>query len=117
MNCEGLVSLSIATAAQYLGIAEPTVRAWVRRGVLERAPGDGPVCVDRDSARRVGRGLVELRARAHDRDWLAALVDYLHDESDRRSEPVRKGLDELVRGEVEAAQSRNSSHESCVYRN
>lgn len=95
--------MTIATAAHYLGISEPTVRAWVGRGALERAPGGGPVRIGRDSARRVGRGLVELRARAHDRDWLAALADYLHDESDRRSEPVRKGLDELARGELEPA--------------
>ena len=32
-----------------------------------------------------------------------ALVDYLHDSRDRRSESVRKGLDELARGELEPA--------------
>lgn len=47
--------------------------------------------------------LAELRARGQDPDWLAALVDYLHDIRDRRSASVRTGLDEMARGEVEPA--------------
>jgi hypothetical protein len=49
------------------------------------------------------RALEELRARGEDRDWLAAFADYLHDESDRRSDSVRRGLEELARGELEPA--------------
>lgn len=95
--------LSVEATAQYLGISAPTVRAWVQRGVLKRKPGSKPLQIDRESARRVHRGLVELRARGQDREWMATLIDYLHDASDRRSEPVRKGLDELARGELEPA--------------
>ena len=47
--------------------------------------------------------LEELRARGDDHDWLAALTDYLHDASDRRSDSVRRGLEELARGDLEAA--------------
>jgi len=71
--------------------------------VLERKPSSKPVQIDRDSARRVHRALGELRTRGQDRDWLAALVDYLHDERDRRSESVRRGLEELARGELAPA--------------
>lgn len=49
------------------------------------------------------RAVDELRIRAQDHDWLAALVDYLHDANDRRSDCVRRGLDELARGELEPA--------------
>jgi hypothetical protein len=45
----------------------------------------------------------ELRTRGQDRDWLAALADHLHDASDRRSDSVRRGVDELARGELEPA--------------
>ncbi len=95
--------LSVEATAQYLGVSAPTVRAWVQRGVLERKPDSKPLQIDRDSARRVHRGLAELRERGQDREWLATLIDYLHDASDRRSEPVRKGLEELARGELEPA--------------
>lgn len=95
--------LSVDAAAQYLDVSAPTVREWMRRGVLERKADRKPVQIDRESARTVHRALTELRARGQDRDWLAALVDYLHDVRDRRSESVRKGLDELARGELEPA--------------
>jgi len=49
------------------------------------------------------RAAEELRTRGQDRDWLAAFVDYLHDANDRRSDSVRRGLDELARGELEPA--------------
>jgi len=49
------------------------------------------------------RTVKELRARGEDRDWLATLADYLHDASDRRSDSVRRGLEELARGELEPA--------------
>jgi transposase len=95
--------LSVEAAAQYLDVSAPTVRAWMQRGVLERKPGSKPLQIDRESARRAHRALGELRTRGQDRDWLTALVDQLHDTSDRRSESVRTGLDELARGELEPA--------------
>jgi hypothetical protein len=49
------------------------------------------------------RTVEELRTRGQDHDWLAAFVDYLHDANDRRSDSVRRGLDELARGELEPA--------------
>lgn len=47
--------------------------------------------------------LAELHARGQDKEWLATLVDYLHDMRDRRSEGVRTGLDKLARGGLEPA--------------
>jgi hypothetical protein len=57
----------------------------------------------RSQNRATGRALGELRARGQDRNWLGALADDLHDMSDRRSESVRRGLDELAYGELEPA--------------
>jgi len=65
-------------------------------GVLARKPGSKPLQIDRDSARRVHRALGELRTRGQERDWLAALVDYLHDTRDRRSESVCRGSRSLL---------------------
>lgn len=95
--------LSVEAAAQYLDVSAPTVREWMRRGVLERKADSKPAQIDRESARTVHRALAELRARGQDRDWLTTLVDYLHDAHDRHSESLRKGLDELARGELEPA--------------
>lgn len=95
--------LRVDAAARYLDVSAPTVRAWAQRGVLEPKPSSKPLQIDRDSARRVHRALGELRARGQDRDWLAALVDYLHDANDRRSGNVRRALEELARGELEPA--------------
>jgi len=97
------IGLSVDAAARYLDVSVPTVREWTQRGVLERKPGTKPLQINRDSARQICRALDELRARGQDRDWLAALVDYLHDARDRRSESVRRGLEELARGELEPA--------------
>jgi predicted nucleotidyltransferase len=52
---------------------------------------------------RLTRELAELRDRGQDRDWLAALVAHLYDIRDRHSASVRKGLEELKRGELEPA--------------
>jgi hypothetical protein len=49
------------------------------------------------------RAAEELHDRGQDRDWLAALADYLHDANDRQSDSVRRGLDELARGALEPA--------------
>lgn len=56
-----------------------------------------------ESLRRVGRALDELRERGQDRDWLEALLDYLHDLQTRRSPTLEEGLQQLGRGELELA--------------
>lgn len=95
--------LPVAETAEYLGVSEPTVRAWLERGVLERLEGAKPVLVRRDSVRRAGRLLQELRARGQDRDWMQALVDLLHDKAETQRPEIKQGLDELRRGKLEPA--------------
>jgi hypothetical protein len=93
----------VAQAARRLGVSVPTVRSWTARGALRAVPHSSPVEIESESLRSVSRALNELRERGHDRDWLAALVDYLDDLNARRSPAVKQGLQQLARGELEAA--------------
>ncbi|HEY2142013.1 MAG TPA: helix-turn-helix domain-containing protein [Solirubrobacteraceae bacterium] len=39
----------VAEAATYLGVSEPTVRLWVRRGALASLPGSKPVLIEHET--------------------------------------------------------------------
>ena len=93
----------VAGAAEYLGVSEPTVRLWVKRGALSAVPGSKPVRIEHDSLRRAGSALRELRARGQDREWLEAIVRYAEDIEDRSSVSVRQGLSDLAAGRLRAA--------------
>jgi transposase-like protein len=104
---DGLTSVSpglpVAETARYLGVSEPTVRDWLRRGVLRTVPGAKPLLVERDGLRRVHRAVEELRERGQDADWLRALLDYLDDVAVRHSPAVQHGLAEMAAGHLEPA--------------
>ena len=93
----------VAHAARRLGVSEPTVRSWIARGALRRVPGSSPVEIEPSSLRQVSSALDELREHGQDRDWLATLVDYLEDRQTRRRPALKKGLQQLQRGELEPA--------------
>jgi excisionase family DNA binding protein len=95
--------LRVADAATYLQVSEPTVREWLKRGVLNRVPDTKPVLIERESLRRIHRLLAELRERGKDRDWLRAFVDYVHDRALIRSPAVQRGLAEMEAGDLEPA--------------
>ena len=99
-NARGLL---VAEAAEYLGVSEPTIRAWLDRRILDAVPEAKPVLVERSSLRRVQRAVDELRRRGLDRYWLRALVDVLHDHAERERPEIAAGVDELARGELEPA--------------
>jgi hypothetical protein len=84
-------------------VSEPTVRAWIARGLLDVVAGAKPVLVDPASVRRVGRLVHELRDRGQDRDWMQALVDLLHDRDELSRPEIVQGLKELSRGKLEPA--------------
>ena len=93
----------IAHAARRLEVSVPTVRLWITRGALRAIKDSSPVEIEPESLRSVSRALHELRERGQDRDWLAALVDYLHDREIRRGPGLKEGLEHLARGELEPA--------------
>lgn len=99
----GAHGVAVAESAEYLGVTPPTVRSWLKRGVLKSVRGKRPIQVTSESLRQTQRLLEELRSRGQDRDWLQSLVDYLHDADARRRPDVRRGLEELRRGQTEPA--------------
>lgn len=99
----GSLGLPVAMAADYLGVSEPTVRSWLRRGVLRALRDTKPVMIELESLRRAHHAVDELRESGQDRDWLRALVDLLHDRAERERPEIKQGLDELKRGKLEPA--------------
>jgi hypothetical protein len=95
--------LAVADAAGYLSVSQPTVRDWLRRGLLTAVPNAKPVLVERSSAREVHAMLQELRDRGQDGNWLRAFVDYLHDRGERKRPAIVKGLQQMERGDLEPA--------------
>ena len=95
--------LPVAQAADYLGVSEPTVRAWLERGVLRRVPRAKPVLIERSSLRSAHRAVEELRRRGQDRDWLHALVDLLHDRVEQQRTELLRGMEEMKHGQLEPA--------------
>jgi len=95
--------VSVAAASQRLGVSEPTIRSWVKRGALKTVPDTRPMQIEPESLHRVTRALAELRERGQDRDWLQALVDHLDDREARGSSVLRKGLAQLKCGQLEPA--------------
>jgi excisionase family DNA binding protein len=95
--------LPVAETSRYLGVSEPTVREWLKRGVLGAVPGAKLVLVERDGLRRVHRAVEELRERGQDSDWLRALLDYLDAVAFRQSAAVQQGLAEPAAGHLDPA--------------
>jgi Homeodomain-like domain len=88
----------VAQAARRLGVSVPTVRSWIARGALRAIKDSSPVEIEPDSLRSVSRALGDLRERGQDREWLTALVDYLHDREARHSPALKDGLEQLAHG-------------------
>lgn len=95
--------VNVAGASEQLGVSEPTIRSWVKRGALSAVPKVSPMQIEPESLHRVSRALAELRKCGQDRDWLRAVVDYLHDREARTGAAVEKGIAQLKRGQLEAA--------------
>ena len=92
----------IAQAARRLGVSEPTIRAWLGRGVLVAVQGTQTDEIEIDSLRRVRDALAELRARGRDRDWVELLAAYLRS-AEPRSDALNEGLQQLKHGKLEPA--------------
>lgn len=86
------VGLTIAQAAGYLDVSKPTVRKWLREGLLERVDGRKPVEVTQGSVLRVGDILARLRESFPEREWTRALAAYLHDQSLMEQAWLREGV-------------------------
>jgi len=71
--------------------------------------GSNPLLIDLASLRHLAQLIGELRERGHDGDCMRALVDHVHDAGTLAAADVRRGLDELERGDLERASWRMRS--------
>jgi hypothetical protein len=69
----------VSEAAAVLGLAQPTVRAWIEAGVLDAVTGVTPARVEVLSLAAVKRALDLLRKHGHDRNLLIAVMRLLRD--------------------------------------
>jgi hypothetical protein len=70
---------TVSEAAQVLGLSQPTVRAWIDAGILERIAGATPVRVGVLSLADVKRALDMIRRHADDRQLLVQVMRILRD--------------------------------------
>jgi hypothetical protein len=93
------IGVTVEQAAKRLDVTAPTVRRWLKDGLLRRVEGRKPVEVDPGSVIELQRVLATVRMRFPARQWGRALAAYLHDR-DLQSEPwFTKGAGEFERGE------------------
>lgn len=93
------IGLSVAQAAQRLNVTAPTIRKWIKDGVLIQTPGRKPAEIAPRSLIEVQRALSSVRANYPARQWTKALAAYLHDRDLQSQDWVAEGLREFERGE------------------
>ena len=92
--------LSVAQAAERLGVSEPTIRKWLAEGLLERVEGHKPVEIAQRSVIEVERVLGTVRESYPARRWSEALAAFLHDRDLLGQDWVREGVEQLRQGEL-----------------
>ncbi len=86
------VGVTVDQAASMLEVSQPTVRKWLREGLLKRAPDSRPTQLTPESVISVRDVLARVRENYPEREWTRALAAYLHDQ-DLHAEPwFREGL-------------------------
>lgn len=89
----------ISEAADLLGVSPPTVRAWVKAGILEEAPeARSPKRVEVLRLADVKRLVDMLRTEGQDRDLLAAVYRRLRDGAALASPGLEESIDDLQAG-------------------
>ena len=92
----------VSVAAGVLGLSAQSVRAWLDAGVLDAVPDSQPLQVSTPRLVLVVSLVHRLRRAGRDRDLLRVVVDHLEDDRIRTLPQVRRSLDQLRRGQVEA---------------
>jgi transposase len=93
------IGLSVEQAAMRLDVTAPTIRKWLKDGLLTPTPGRKPAEIDPRSLIEVQRTLSSVRANYPARQWAKALAAYLHDRDLQNQDWVAKGIRELEHGE------------------
>ena len=90
----------VLEAAQVLGVSAPTVRAWVKAGVVVAVDGPGPVRVTVMSLAAAKHVVDELRRHRDDRHLLAEVLRMLRDRGVLTGDDVRRGQADLAAGRL-----------------
>lgn len=90
----------IAEAAEVLGLSVPTVRAWVKAGVLVALDGTGPARIGVMSLAATKQVVDELRRHRDDRHLLAEVLRILRDRSVLAGEDFVRGQEDLAASRV-----------------
>ena len=93
------IGVTVEQAAERLDVTAPTVRKWLKEGLLQRVEGRKPVEVDPRSLIELQRVLSTVRDSFPARQWSKALAAYLHDRDLQSQDWFVKGRRELERGE------------------
>jgi len=90
--------VTLRYAERVLGVSNPTVRDWVRAGILEDFAGS-PQRVGLESLARAREIVRELREAGRDRDLMAAVMSRLEWEELQQDERFRESVGQMKRGE------------------
>jgi hypothetical protein len=86
-------------AASLLGLSEPTVRAWARRGILRIRNRQPRLLLDPASVLEVRQLVGELRMAGRTRDLLDEVYNRLADEQQLADPDLAESLAQMRRGE------------------
>lgn len=73
------VGVPVTLAARMLSVSQPTVRAWISKGVLDTIPGVKPLTVKPRSLGEVFAAVLEIRRLGEDRGLLESVMHALAD--------------------------------------
>lgn len=93
------IGVPVEQAAERLDVTAPTIRKWLKDGLLERTEGRKPVEIEPRSLIELQHGLATIRDGYPARQWSKALAAYLHDRDLQGQSWATKGRDEFERGE------------------
>ena len=94
------MGITVEQAADRLGVTSPTIRRWLRAGLLRPAQDRKPVEVEPRSVLELEAVLRNAHEAYPDRQRTKALAAYLHDRDLQNQDWVRKGREEFERGEL-----------------
>jgi len=93
------IGVTVDQAAERLDVTTPTVRKWLKEGLLRRVADRKPVEVDPRSLIELQRVLTGVRDSFPARQWSKALAAYLHDRDLQSQAWFVKGRQEFERSE------------------
>jgi hypothetical protein len=99
-RCIALVGpVPVSAAASMLSLTTPTVRSWIKEGLLLPADSGTPARLEPGQLLRVAELVTELRESGHDRKLLDAVWYRLADRTLLESDDLQESLDQMRRGE------------------